>query len=245
MDGEKVLIHAKFTLRVLGATVSGMFGAQGVLIFLSPEVNDFWIFCHWLGKGLLAVFVACIGCLLEVKGSMASVTKTCSRFMFNRILLSVFYFWLGCYVMGGVTFKLHTGKELQALAHATGIIAWVVAAGDLLISCASDPNGEEEDDDDEERSLRKERKVPAEPKSNAMALGRGAPCEPSGGWNNTGASAPAAKWNDSAVSAGPAGTGKVETSMVTLEDRAPEQNAVEVEAPGGGWNAPPKGFGSF
>jgi len=254
---SKALTHAKFSLRVLGAIVSAMFGAQGVLVFLRPEDEDFWVFCHWLGKGMLFFFLGGFGILLEVKGSISSVATKCTRFALNRIMLSVLYFWLGCYVMGGVTFKLHNGRELRVLAHVTGIIAWIVAVGDLLIACAADQK--EQDSDDDERGLR-DRKGSAE-KSSSTTIGRNQPSttyQPEGGWANTGTATPALSWNDSGVAGGPPrpalataparpgnSNANAGTALATI-DQGPEEKEVEVDMPqwntiGGGH----KGFGSF
>lgn len=145
----------KLLLRVLGAAVCTMFALQAVWLFAHPNLENFWMFCHWLGQGLLGIFVGLSGLYMEFKGSFASVSKHFKKFALNRIGLSLFYFWLGCYVMGGLgDIKTPIGEEWKTVAHATGIVSWVVAVGDLLISCCSDAPAEDE------QGLRDERKQP-------------------------------------------------------------------------------------
>merc|ERR1712146_627261 len=94
---------------------------------------------------LLGVFVGVGGCYAELKGSMSSVSTHFRKFAMNRIGLSIFYFWLGCYVMGG---NFTVGKDIwKTLAHVTGIVSWCVATGDLVVSCCADRLGEEDEED--------------------------------------------------------------------------------------------------
>lgn len=143
MRGAGLLHHTKLVLRVLGASASGLFAAQAVWLFANPHVADFWEGCHWLGQGLLGLLVGAAGCYLEVQGSMSSVTRHFRRFALNRIGLSIFYFWMGCYVMGGMGL-LHSGEGWRRLAHGTGIVAWVASVGDLVVSCTSEGGSGEE-----------------------------------------------------------------------------------------------------
>merc|ERR1712070_1160668 len=54
----------------------------------------------------------------------------------NRFILCAFYFWLGCYVMSGIE---ECGRELddewKTVGHVTGLTAWVVCGGNLIVSC--------------------------------------------------------------------------------------------------------------
>lgn len=147
----RTVVVAKVSLRVLGATVSALFLAQAVFILTIPDTTSFWDGCHWLGQGLLGLGVGGVGIYMEAMGSIAAVTKDCTRYLLNRIGLSLFYFWMGCYVMGGDV--INSSAAMQAMSHASGIIAWIVAAGDLLISCCA------EAPDDEEAGLRREPEV--------------------------------------------------------------------------------------
>jgi hypothetical protein len=135
----------KIVVRFLGCGASGLFAAQGVWLLAHPDMDfDFWEGCHWFGQGMLGLIVGAIGCFLEARGGMKSVTRYMKWYMMNRLGLGIFYFWMGCYVMGGMG-VLHTGKEWKYVAHATGIISWVVAAGDILVSCTTESTDEEDD----------------------------------------------------------------------------------------------------
>merc|ERR1719310_622086 len=72
-------------------------------------------------------------------GSVAKVSQSFGRNAINRFSLCIFYFWLGCYVMGGVG---ECGRELESewklVGQITGIVAWLVSAGALLMSCFFD-----------------------------------------------------------------------------------------------------------
>jgi len=155
----------KLLLRVFGALVSASFAVLTCKRWLHPEVADFWEFCHFIGQTLLGVFVGLGGCYAELKGSMSSVTTHFRKFALNRIGLSIFYFWLGCYVMGGDI----VGKgSWKWLAHGTGIISWVVATGDLLVAGCSEQLDEENEDFTQSRQ--------AAPPTKPVTLGReGAP----------------------------------------------------------------------
>lgn len=142
MATSRLVTCAKLSLRLLGGLVCALFAAQAIFIFVNPNIDNFWDGCHWLGQGLLGLGVGAIGIYLEVRGSMASVTKQCARFLLNRIGLSLFYFWMGCYVMGGGV--INSSLLWQALARFTGITAWVVSGGDLLISCCAEAPDEQE-----------------------------------------------------------------------------------------------------
>lgn len=134
--------NAKLLLRVVGALVDIIFVAQAIFIFATPVVTDFFNGCHWLGQGLLCAGVGCAGLYMEVKGSLSSVRTDCSRFLFNRIGVSIFYFWLGLYVMGGDGLA-SSSPGWQIVAHITGFVAWAVAAGDLCVSCLFEEDAEQ------------------------------------------------------------------------------------------------------
>lgn len=131
-------------MRMLGAIVSGLFLVQACWVFINPDMEDFWEFCHWLGEGLLGFLVGATGCYLELRGSMRSVANHFKRFCLNRLGLTIFYFWMGCYAMGGKA-VLKSGAGWKTVAHVTGVIAWIVALGDLLVACTS--SGSEADEE--------------------------------------------------------------------------------------------------
>eukprot|EP00933_Yihiella_yeosuensis_P074128 TRINITY_DN82958_c0_g1_i1.p1 TRINITY_DN82958_c0_g1~~TRINITY_DN82958_c0_g1_i1.p1 ORF type:complete len:216 (-),score=40.76 TRINITY_DN82958_c0_g1_i1:62-709(-) len=132
----------KLLLRFLGALASALFAAQAVWLLINPTATDFWEGCHWLGQGLLGLIVGAMGCYAEVRGSMQTVTRRFSKFALNRIGLCIFYFWMGCYVMGGMG-VIHSSDGWKTTAHVTGIMAWCVAVGDLCVSCCYEGAGDE------------------------------------------------------------------------------------------------------
>mmetsp|Transcript_40380 Transcript_40380/g.72524 ORF Transcript_40380/g.72524 Transcript_40380/m.72524 type:complete len:228 (-) Transcript_40380:99-782(-) len=133
---------AKMALRLGGAVASCAFAAQGIWLLATPDIQDFWEGCHWLGQGLLGIIVGATGTYHEVMGSMDSVTREFKRFAMNRIGLCVFYLWMGCYIMGGAG-VVHSGEAWTTVAHTTGILAWAVAIGDLLVSCCYERHAEQ------------------------------------------------------------------------------------------------------
>eukprot|EP00931_Biecheleriopsis_adriatica_P078271 TRINITY_DN51728_c0_g1_i1.p2 TRINITY_DN51728_c0_g1~~TRINITY_DN51728_c0_g1_i1.p2 ORF type:complete len:226 (-),score=43.19 TRINITY_DN51728_c0_g1_i1:83-760(-) len=139
-----LIVKVKFLLRFLGGVVSLMFAAQGIWLLVNPEFKDFWEGCHWLGQGMLGLGVGFIGCFMEVKGGLFKVQDDfrCRKFALNRIGLCIFYFWLGCFVMGGMG-VIHSADAWKTTAHVTGILAWIVSVGDLLVSCCFEVRQEE------------------------------------------------------------------------------------------------------
>mmetsp|Transcript_98499 Transcript_98499/g.317587 ORF Transcript_98499/g.317587 Transcript_98499/m.317587 type:complete len:144 (-) Transcript_98499:41-472(-) len=122
---------AQLAYSVLGVIVSAAFLLQSIWIFKDPHVQTFWKFCHWIGEGLLCVLAGMGGIYVELKGSAPHVASRAGLFAMNRALLSVYYFWLGCYVMG--LGSEGTGQAI--LAHATGVLSWFASAGSLAVSC--------------------------------------------------------------------------------------------------------------
>lgn len=72
-----------------------------------------------------------------MKGGRALLEVEMTKFALNRILVSLFYFWLGCYIMD----IAHSGFWQTTLARVTGILAWVVSAGNLAVSCMCGSGG--------------------------------------------------------------------------------------------------------
>merc|ERR1712232_352707 len=65
------------------------------------------------------------------KGTADYVVAHAAKLAANRIVLFVFYFWLGCYVMG----IGRVGLWHEVLAHGLGIVAWIVAVCGLFVNC--------------------------------------------------------------------------------------------------------------
>lgn len=229
----------KVLLRVLGAVCSGLFATQAIWLMAHPDIDDFWEGCHWLGQGLLGLFVGAGGCYLEMRGSMKKVTKHFTRFAMNRLGLSVFYFWLGCYVMGGMG-VLHASTGWRHLAHATGVIAWGVALGDLLVSCSSSGGAGDEDgflDEKKGKEMSSSKSSGADESAAAPAADLyGAQATSWGGFGSTaGASAqqadpPASSW------AATAGNSSPFDDHGSSGDGPFAAEATTDNAPAGGWN---------
>jgi len=190
---------------VLGAIACALFAIQAIWVFMNPPSANVWKICHWIGQALLCILAGAAGCYLEVKGGQALVEDQFTKFTANRVLLSVFYFWLGCYVMDISNYNFWQ----ETLAHVTGILAWVVSAGNLVVSCACGRAGSKDDSEG-----------PSQQSAPVPSLSSNAPLK----------SVPRINAANSA-GAGVAGVGAASTSAV-------ENDAEKGEvAPPGGWNS--------
>jgi len=201
-DAACALRAMKLVVRLLGALTSTSFAVLTCRLWAEPQVQDVWEFCHWIGQTTLGAFVGVGGCYAELQGSMNSISTHFRKFAMNRIGLSIFYFWLGCYVMGGEI----VGKGAwKTMAHVTGIVAWVTAASDVFVSCCADRLSDEEEEEELSPSRKDgEESAPAHPvtlgragspagaKAASRATAPPAPIEepdlelPAGGWATSG-----------------------------------------------------------
>lgn len=207
-------------VRVLGALSSASFAVLACRLIAEPKADDLWDFCHWIGQTLLGVFVGCVGLYAEVKGSLAMIRRHFRKFALNRIGLSIFYFWLGCYVMGG---DIGGGDKRiwKILAHVTGFVAWTAAVLDLLVSCCSDKI-----DDEEEALARQAEKDLEEDRARSRAR-LSAQCQAT----------------SSSITFGRSGSTEGLKQAATMANPRPED--VEVQIPAGGWaGGGSKPFGS-
>jgi len=230
VDASCALHAVKIGVRIFGGITCISFAVLTCRMWAEPRVEDFWEFCHWIGQTMLGVFIGLGGCYAEVKGSMSSVTRHFKKFALNRIGLSIFYFWLGCYVMGGEI----VGKGVwTTIAHVTGVVSWVTAAGDLFVSCCAERLGDE-GDENEEAELSPSRKDAENPApSKPMSFGRSAEVEtPSSGWA-TGATPAAMPAAMSSVPAATAAAAAAAAAPEPVAAAAPESGW----ATGGGWNS--------
>merc|ERR1719507_2390395 len=92
-----------------------------------PQDKNFWKLCHWVALAGLCLFA----------GGAALVSADVTKFTLNRILVVVFYLWVGCYMMDIAFYT----RWQEGLARTTGFLSWAVAAGDLAISCACGAGG--------------------------------------------------------------------------------------------------------
>lgn len=134
----------KVVARVLGAIASLSFAVLACRLFAEPKLENFSEFCHWIGTCFLGVFVGGVGFYAEVRSSMQSIATHFRKFAMNRIGLCVFYFWLGCYVMGGDIGDHGKSGGWSIVAHVTAIVAWVAAVLDLGIAFCADTAEDEE-----------------------------------------------------------------------------------------------------
>jgi len=121
----------RLAVRMSGAFVCASFALQSIWILVDPKVGSFWLFCHWIGESLLCIFAGIAGFYLEYKGTADHIVTHAAKLAANRIILFVFYFWLGCYVMG----IGRVGLWHEVLAHGLGIFAWIVAVCGLFVNC--------------------------------------------------------------------------------------------------------------
>mmetsp|Transcript_22564 Transcript_22564/g.77171 ORF Transcript_22564/g.77171 Transcript_22564/m.77171 type:complete len:245 (-) Transcript_22564:148-882(-) len=135
-----ILRKTRLCFRILGALVCLLFTAQTIYVIADPKIEDIGDFCQWIGTWTLGLVVAAFGIGMEFKllrGGIKVLTggwwASCVSFTLNRLGLTIFYFWFGCYSMGGLGVA-DTDVHWESLANITGIISWVVAAGDFLLS---------------------------------------------------------------------------------------------------------------
>lgn len=134
----KFLRYMRLAFRVLGGLACLMFAVFGMWTLLNPEVIGFWEFCHWVSKSLLGVLAGLAGLYLEAKGRF--MVSHFTMFAINRVSTALFYLWMGFYLMGG---EYGSDMHWAATMRLTGAIAWVVAFGDMMISCTSQGLAEE------------------------------------------------------------------------------------------------------
>merc|ERR1719282_263688 len=112
------------------------FAVQGIRLWLDKPPTTVWVMCHWIGEGSLCVIAGLCGLFLEVRICFPDISKNRKLFALNRLGLAFGYIWVGCYTMGG---HVQEGAEAwRLLGRVTGILAWVVCAGDVCIACCSD-----------------------------------------------------------------------------------------------------------
>jgi hypothetical protein len=124
----------RYLLRFLGAFVSLVFAAHGVWQLVYYDFHNFWGFSNWIAKGTLGILGGFAGCLLEIKGHTAR--KHFGWFALNRIGSTIFYIWLGFYLMGVESASTKEEQWVKGL-RAAGILSWIVAFFDLLVSCTA------------------------------------------------------------------------------------------------------------
>ncbi|CAD7955241.1 unnamed protein product [Amoebophrya sp. A120] len=129
----------------------GMLIMAGMMI-IHLDQTDFFSVCYSLSQAMLffaaAVFVFIMeGRFIFPRESdlQKNWRQKLSVFLFNKLGLGVFYFWIGALIMGG---KNYTHESQRTLGRCIGVLSWVLFAGNILTSCAMDratPEGEAAD----------------------------------------------------------------------------------------------------
>lgn len=68
---------------------------------------------------------------MEFKGTKALWDAQANKYAVNRLIVSVFYFWMGCFAMDIGDY----GAWQNVVAIITGIMAWVVCIGAIVLAC--------------------------------------------------------------------------------------------------------------
>ncbi|CAE8586226.1 unnamed protein product [Polarella glacialis] len=123
------------TSGLLGSLVSLCVAANSVRLILQlPDPMDFWEVCSWIGHASVGIPIGIAGCYLEMKAKALFVNAR--QIAVNRIGATIFYAWLGFYVLG-CSSEEDQGYEWTVALRVTGFLAWAVSLGDLLISCSA------------------------------------------------------------------------------------------------------------
>jgi len=202
-------IHSlKLALRILGAAVNLSFALMACWLLIHPIHASFYSFTEWMGHSASGLLLGMIGCYWEFKGHrpkrwmkvkkedthpLLHTAEGYVRHAFFVLSISFYYFWLGCYVMGGVQLCGEAIDEIHMnVGHVTGIMAWAVAAGDLAASWLHDREQDELDEGADEFATFAEAKaaprsaVPAARKLDDEESSRGTYDEESTGADHTG-----------------------------------------------------------
>jgi len=121
------------TVRVLGLFASVLFASQSVFHAINPDFVDFWSFCHWLGVVLMGLVVMGISLQLELSGTIYCEQWRMSSYFLNRLVLIIFYGWLGFFCMGSLT-----GYEWIILARVSGVTCWITAGANFTLAALVD-----------------------------------------------------------------------------------------------------------
>jgi len=142
-DERRPTDYVTLILRISGGLVCGLFLFQTVWSLLHPDTSNFWAGCFWLGQGMIGIIAAGIGGYLEIRSMMPSVFSRRVTYLLHRAALVIFYFWVGCYAVGGMG-KLDRESHWKAADHAIGIFAWCVSLANIFSACIPRKSGGEE-----------------------------------------------------------------------------------------------------
>jgi len=131
--------HAKRGFQIVGGVVCILFALQGVIILVEGPAETtgvkvtFWSAAHWLAEALLCIGVGIVTLALELRQCFAQVRRHVGKIAGNRIGIALLYAWLGAYSADGRFAS--AGEGWRLLGHVTGLVAWGVAIGHLVLSC--------------------------------------------------------------------------------------------------------------
>mmetsp|Transcript_93192 Transcript_93192/g.259594 ORF Transcript_93192/g.259594 Transcript_93192/m.259594 type:complete len:188 (+) Transcript_93192:98-661(+) len=177
MAASPVVHNVRLALRAAGAAVCLVLTALGIALFAQPKTENLFRFSHWLSEGLVFVIAGLLGAYWAYTAEPAR-----SRYEALKAGLgsAVFYFWLGCCIIGEVGGSfLPQGKLMSTLGCALGFLAWSASAGSLVMMFFADA---ESGTEEERQSL-----LESGDKASSLPKAAGAedePAPPPGGWNN-------------------------------------------------------------
>mmetsp|Transcript_15105 Transcript_15105/g.35377 ORF Transcript_15105/g.35377 Transcript_15105/m.35377 type:complete len:183 (-) Transcript_15105:36-584(-) len=169
MAPSPLLTNVRLALRVVGGVVCAVLAALGIALFANPKKDDLFTFCHWLGEGLVFVMAGLVGMYFAYMAPPMPDSLWAS--LRAGLGFAIFYFWLGCCVMGEVSSA--KGKLWSGLGCTAGFLSWAVAAGNLGVSFFVQK---------EEPSAAEEKLPLLDPGKTAAPLDEQAESPP-GGWN--------------------------------------------------------------
>lgn len=178
MGGQRVaLSYVKVLYRLASRIVLSALVVLGVMQFFNPvKEHGFVAFCHWLSVVIAFIGAGLVG--LFAMDSLPHAEEDLRASLRNGFLYALFYFWLGCCILGGLggSFLPET-KQSAVLGWALGVMAWLVAAGSIALVCVMDPEQQEEDGWTAAFSWMNYG-------SGASSSAKPAPAAPPGGWND-------------------------------------------------------------
>lgn len=115
---------------VIGLIVCICFAFHGAYLLRNfNHPRDFEEVCRWIVDGGLCLLAGLAGCLLEIRALVPG--RNILRSFRIRIVIGLFYIWLGAYMVG----QDQNSDGLGMVWFIAGIASWVVAMSNILTSC--------------------------------------------------------------------------------------------------------------
>mmetsp|Transcript_101989 Transcript_101989/g.264163 ORF Transcript_101989/g.264163 Transcript_101989/m.264163 type:complete len:169 (-) Transcript_101989:94-600(-) len=144
------------TLRIAGSIVSAALVALGICLLIKDKSSTSGLngFCKVVSTSLVFVALGLIGCYVEAyphtredeeaKGYFKE-TRGFAYTLYRRMVVVLFYFWLGASIIGEVGGVVLPGSGWsKVLGLGVGFVAWTVAACRLGSICLSEEENSEE-----------------------------------------------------------------------------------------------------